>query len=78
MVKASDWGTEGPRFDPWQQHLVQLSYPSERWRCGIGNRVGAKLNAEAQEVKAESKISVGHRVIHLLSRSDGTINRGLF
>ena len=24
-VKASDLGAEGPRFEPWQQHLVQLS-----------------------------------------------------
>ena len=26
VVKASDLGAEGPRFEPWQQHLVQLSY----------------------------------------------------
>ena len=25
VVKASDLGAEGPRFEPWQQHLVQLS-----------------------------------------------------
>ena len=25
VVKASDFGAEGPRFEPWQQHLVQLS-----------------------------------------------------
>ena len=25
VVKASDMGAEGSRFEPWQQHLVQLS-----------------------------------------------------
>ena len=25
VVKASDLGAEGPRFEPWQQHLVLLS-----------------------------------------------------
>ena len=35
----------------------------ERWRGGYGNRVGAKLIVEAQVVKAESTISVGHCVI---------------
>ena len=42
VVKASDLGAEGPRFQPWQQHLV-----------------------EAQVVKAEDTISVGHCVIPL-------------
>ena len=53
VVKTSDLGAEGPRFEPWQQHLVSL--PSERWRGGHGNRVGAKLTVEAQVVKAEKK-----------------------
>ena len=26
VVKASDLGAEGPRFEPWQRHKVQLSY----------------------------------------------------
>ena len=30
VVKASALGAEGPRFEPWQQHLMQLSKPSER------------------------------------------------
>ena len=25
VVKASDLEAEGPRFEPWQRHLVQLS-----------------------------------------------------
>ena len=86
MVKASDLGAEGPRFKPWQQHLVQLSLPSERWRGGHGNRVGAKLNVEAQVVKAEKydfcwSLRNPRRqgtCTSLLNRSDGTINRGLF
>ena len=65
MVKASDLGAGGPRFEPWQQHLVQLSLPSERWRGGHGNQVGAKLTVEAQVVKAENTISVGHCVVPL-------------
>ena len=65
MVKASDMGTEGPRFEPWQQHLVKLSSSSERWRGSHGNRIGVKLTMEAQEVKAENTISVGHCVIIL-------------
>ena len=56
-----------------------------RWRDGHGNRVDAKLTVEAQLVIAENTISVGHSVIplkqgscSLLSRSNGTIKRGLF
>ena len=63
MVKASYLGAEGPRFESWQQNLVQLSLTSEKWCGGLGNRVGAKLTVEAQEVKAENTISVGHCVI---------------
>ena len=33
------------------------------WRGGHGNRVGAKLTVEAQVVKAETTISVGHCII---------------
>ena len=79
MVKASDLGTEGPRFDPRQQSLVQLSKTSKRWRSSHGNRVAAKLIIEAQEMKAENTIFAGHCVIRqwtctsLLSRSNGTI-----
>ena len=34
VVKASYLGLQGPRFDPWQQHLVQMLEPSKRWRGG--------------------------------------------
>ena len=34
VVKASYLGLKGPRFDPWQQHLVQMLEPSKRWRGG--------------------------------------------
>ena len=65
VVKASGLGAEGPRFDPWQQHLVQLSISSKRWRGGHGKRGGTKVVVEAQKVKAENTISVGHCVIPL-------------
>ena len=58
---------------------MQLTYPSERWLGGHGNRVGAKLTVEAQLVEAENTISVKQGTYtSLLSRLDGTLNRGLF
>ena len=48
------------------QHERDLpGFPSERWRSGHGNRVGANISVEAQVVKAENTISVGHCVIPL-------------
>ena len=55
MVKASDLAAT----------CGAAVIPSERWRDGHGNRVGAKLTVEAQVVKAENTISVGHCVIPL-------------
>ena len=61
----SDLGAEGPRFEPWQRHLVQLSYLLRGGAVAMVTELALKLTVEAQVVKAENTISVGHCVIPL-------------
>ena len=65
MVKASDLDAEGPRFEPWQRHLVQLSYLLRGGAVAMVTELALKLIVEAQVVKVENTISVGHCVIPL-------------
>ena len=45
--------------------LIIRKVSTERWRGGHGNRVGAKLTAEAQKMNTENTISISHCVIPL-------------